>query len=895
MLVNENYDVSEVVSKRFSIVMPFHNNESYLADSIESIVNQKLDFAENVQLILVDCGSDDESSAIAGEYERQYPENIFLITLDSQRIVEGNNAGFKYAKGDYVTFMGGSDKLHEDSLTQILAAFKKYNEDIIALPVSVFSNENHTPRLYSNKGIIDLDEFPEKNLKFTYSVFFRKSLVDDLSFDSRIVYSYDLSYITKALLKTNKYVLLDTNAYYFYKKRNSFDQELFNYAEFYLSEIRYFLLEMMEYATERYGKVEDFAKMQVLKKFAFLYKNNQFNEVLSKEQIEEFFDSMKKTLSYFSNDEITELIDDQSNSSFVIAVKNGDITPDNVINNDRSDIFNVEITKNNVCVYSKDDIIDNVSERAIFLDFATLRDDVLYFSGFLRTILNRENISVVGIKEYANGEVEIIDATFYDYPTRSSSFMMGLEWASTYNFDLAVPIKSKKEVSSVKIVAYYTENGKKAKLECSIEFRMYCNISYLSHYYVKDDRIIMFNGKFNIMPYSYRKMVRYELRGLIKVFKERELFYQQALFFRVCHMLLYPFMKNKEIWMIMDRKQAADDNAEHFFKYALQQDDGIKKFFSINESSPDYERLQETYGNVLAFESIKHRFYYTFTDKIISSQGSEFYLNPFRHRRFYQTAGISNLDFYFLQHGIIKDNMSSWLRKYDRNPKLIVTSTQLEYESLFDEGYNYGDNVIQLLGLPRYDNLNNKGLKKQIVIMPSWRNFLTDEKMVLKSEYFKHFNSLINNERFINHAKEKGYEIVFKPHPELVKYLHLFDKNDYVQIDEHKKYQVIFNESALLITDYSSIFFDFSYLKKPLIYYQYGNDYHYDSENGYFQYDTMGFGPVIDNEEDLVDKLIEYMDNDCVMEDMYKERVDSFFKYNDHNNSKRCYDWIHSH
>lgn len=321
----------------------------------------------------------------------------------------------------------------------------------------------------------------------------------------------------------------------------------------------------------------------------------------------------------------------------------------------------------------------------------------------------------------------------------------------------------------------------------------------------------------------------------------------------------------------------------------------LKSSFPLIKPVLIFERLQDTYGNVLAFESIKHRFYYTFADKIISSQGSEFYLNPFRHRRYYQTAGISNIDFYFLQHGIIKDNMSSWLRKYDRNPKLIVTSTQLEYESLFDEGYNYGDKVIQLLGLPRYDNLNNKGLKKQIVIMPSWRNFLTDEKTLLESEYFKHFNSLVNNEKLINHAKEKGYEIVFKPHPELVKYLYLFDKNDYVQFDEHKKYQVIFNESSLLVTDYSSIFFDFSYLKKPLIYYQYGNDYHYDSDNGYFQYDTMGFGPVIDNEEELVNKLIEYMDNGCVMEDMYKERVDSFFKYNDHNNSKRCYDWIYNH
>ena len=49
----------------------------------------------------------------------------------------------------------------------------------------------------------------------------------------------------------------------------------------------------------------------------------------------------------------------------------------------------------------------------------------------------------------------------------------------------------------------------------------------------------------------------------------------------------------------MDRKEAADDNAEHFYKYALKQNDGIKKFYSIFKDSDDYPRLAENYGNIL--------------------------------------------------------------------------------------------------------------------------------------------------------------------------------------------------------------------------------------------------------------------------------------------------------
>ena len=99
--------------------------------------------------------------------------------------------------------------------------------------------------------------------------------------------------------------------------------------------------------------------------------------------------------------------------------------------------------------------------------------------------------------------------------------------------------------------------------------------------------------------------------------------------------------------------------------------------------------------------------------------------------------------------------------------------------------------------------------------------------------------------------------------------------------------------SDLLITDYSGTFFDFAYLKKPVIYYQGDEDYHYDE--GYWDYEKMGFGEVITNEDELVDTLIDYMSNNCEMKDKYKERVDNFFKFHDKNNRKRGYEWIYSH
>ena len=508
----------------------------------------------------------------------------------------------------------------------------------------------------------------------------------------------------------------------------------------------------------------------------------------------------------------------------------------------------------------------------IEMDFITLRDGIINISGYLKG-----DDADAKIVFSVNGQECVPDS--YDYPTRRDELI--------FNFDIDIPVEDGKLVIDVK-----ADNGE----AYPIRFRKFCNLSEYSSYYVKDGKIVYYDGSSNVVEYSYSRLLGLELRGLANLIRKRPAFFAQAILFRLMYLVLYPIMKNREIWIVMDRKTMADDNAEHFFKHAVGQDDGIRKFFAIHNSSRDFNRLTKLFAkHILDCDSVKHRFYYMFTKKLISSQGSEFDLNPFLNKNYPLMAGITNLDFYFLQHGVIKDNMSSWLRKYDRNPKLIVSSAQGEYESLFDEGYFYSDKVIQLLGLPRYDNLDNSGLKKQIVIMPTWRNYITNEAELTDSEYFRRFDSLINNERLIGHARSKGYEIVFKPHPELTPYLYLFSKNDYVKIDLDKRYQDIFNESSLMVTDYSSIFFDFAYLKKPLIYYQYANDYHYDSENGYFQYREMGFGDVISEEDELVEKIIDYIDSGCEMEDVYRKRVDEFFKFHDHNNSKRCYDWIIAH
>ncbi|MCY9412208.1 CDP-glycerol glycerophosphotransferase family protein, partial [Bacillus haynesii] len=82
------------------------------------------------------------------------------------------------------------------------------------------------------------------------------------------------------------------------------------------------------------------------------------------------------------------------------------------------------------------------------------------------------------------------------------------------------------------------------------------------------------------------------------------------------------------------------------------------------------------------------------------------------------------------------------------------------------------------------------------------------------------------------------------------------------------------------------VMFDFAYEKKPVIYFQFEKN-HYSP--GYFDYYTHGFGSVCKEYEELVQKIIFYLETDCIMEDPYKTKVEEFYAFTDNQNCKRVY------
>jgi len=383
----------------------------------------------------------------------------------------------------------------------------------------------------------------------------------------------------------------------------------------------------------------------------------------------------------------------------------------------------------------------------------------------------------------------------------------------------------------------------------------------------------------------------YQLKDIIvNVKKEKR--YKES-FFQLIALIVRTIYKNKTLVLFADRIDKGNDNAEVLYKELVHSK--VKKFFVLRKDSPDYQRLKQTY-NVISFGSFKHKTLSLIADYIVSSHADDFLLNPFlKDKKLFKN--FFHYRFIFLQHGVTKDDMSAWLNREGKNIYYLITSSEKEAESFLTEAYGYNQNEIKVTGMPRFDKLSAENTQKRIVFMPTWRSELAGyinqqtgnydyNPNFKQSSFFEIINSFLSSKELDELLNRTGYEFLFIPHPNLTQQKNDFFKSEKVKVQtENVDYSHLVQTSEVLITDYSSVAFDFAYINKKVIYFQ------FDKGNlvpGYFNYKTMGFGPVVENVSDVIKELSNVLTDKSVQtRTEYGQRVNDFYTYRDDKNSQR--------
>ncbi len=111
--------------KYISFAIPSYNSQEYMAHAIESI----LPGGEDVEIIIVNDGSSDDTSKIAHEYQEKYPTIVRAVDKENGGHGDAVNSGLNYAQGKYFKVVDSDDWVDEESLHKILDFLKKLEED----------------------------------------------------------------------------------------------------------------------------------------------------------------------------------------------------------------------------------------------------------------------------------------------------------------------------------------------------------------------------------------------------------------------------------------------------------------------------------------------------------------------------------------------------------------------------------------------------------------------------------------------------------------------------------------------------------------------------------------------------------------------------------------------
>lgn len=198
-----------------SIVVPVYNVEQYLDMCLESIIKN---YQHGIEVILVDDGSKDSSSAICDRYTNDY-EYISVIHKENGGLSSARNAGIRQANGKYVWFVDSDDYLKDESLDKIRNSTSKDTDLIIASHCNVFPD-----------GKIDDDylEKPKENEKEPYKYFYnigsasyaavrfivkKDLIIENNLFFTEGIYHEDEEWSPRVLCSAKTFVVINESIY----------------------------------------------------------------------------------------------------------------------------------------------------------------------------------------------------------------------------------------------------------------------------------------------------------------------------------------------------------------------------------------------------------------------------------------------------------------------------------------------------------------------------------------------------------------------------------------------------------------------------------------------------------------------------------------------------------
>ena len=550
---------------KISVIVPIYNVENYLSETIESVIHQTIGFKKNIQLILVNDGSPDDSETICLKYKNKYPNNIVYVKQENSGVSAARNHALDYVEGEYVNFLDSDDKWDRDAFKKGYKMFVKHPEiNLICYRIKNFEAQN-------NYHVLDYkfqqgDRLVDLNDEYTYvqlsscSTLIRATALKNKRFNTTLKMAEDARLLTEIVFDNMKVGIISSSKYNYRRRREhtSALQSSVKKKSWYLDTPKLCHQYLFDLSRQKFGHIIPYVQYLVLYDLQWRLFRPIVPDILSPNEKQEYLRVLGNLLKHIDNEVIQNfqfLKDDRKLYLLNYKYKGKakiDLNQDLTIQDYALDFNQIKLFINNTIIKNND--------LYIFCSLLNLK-------GVLdKVYIIDENGQKHPLKKY---ELDKTNKNFrylnpkYAFTKNGFAYKINLDKYKQFSF----AVLYKKQL---------------IPLNVGLNFQSKINKKFASAYLRAKNYYVKYNKKenyFYIQKKTSKIQFKNELSCIYHLLKKKK---WKILCLRELANV-FRLISKKEIWIVSDRVNVASDNGEAFFDYLMKQDNSNYKYLKIQK------------------------------------------------------------------------------------------------------------------------------------------------------------------------------------------------------------------------------------------------------------------------------------------------------------------------
>ncbi len=287
---------------KISVIVPCYNVSEYLSDTIDSLIKEK---DNDIEIVLVNDGSKDNTIDIIKDYEKKYPKLIKVVDQHNMGLSMARNNGVKEATGDYISFIDAEDTIKEGLYKSVLEKISEYDYDMVVFGEDRIFKDRH---VYVEAGLEHDCKNKDEIKSIMYNIYpaacnkvYKKELLENVPFKRGVWYE-DVEFIYRLLPNLNSIGLIDGHYYNYYQRDNSitytYNSKLYDLIDNLNSLVKYYKEKKIfdEYYAELEYVYIRYSFATFIKRLAKMKNKEEYNKGVREvmENVKKYFPNYKK-------------------------------------------------------------------------------------------------------------------------------------------------------------------------------------------------------------------------------------------------------------------------------------------------------------------------------------------------------------------------------------------------------------------------------------------------------------------------------------------------------------------------------------------------------------------------------------------------------------------------